>query len=61
VDKKQKKQIKKRILGLEKQKKIHEEKVKTLVGRKDTTKDYWEKEIEKMDKEIEELESRLED
>jgi len=59
MDKKQKKQIKKRILGLEKQKKLHEIKIKTLTGRKDTTKDYWAKEIEKMDKEIEELKSRL--
>ena len=61
MDRKQKKQIKKRILGLEKQKELHEEKVKTLIGRKDTTKDYWQKEIDRMEKEIEELKDKLED
>ena len=56
---KREKQIKKRILGLERQKEKHEEKIKTLLGRKDTTKNYWKKEVERMNEEIKRLKTML--
>jgi hypothetical protein len=61
ADKNRRKQIKKRIDGLKKQKKRHLEKIEMLQGRKDTTKDYWEKEVGRMNGEIEKLESELEE
>jgi hypothetical protein len=36
----------KRIKSVQKQIEKHEEKIKTEKGRKDTTKDYWQKEID---------------
>jgi hypothetical protein len=56
-----KKVRKKRIKALEKQIDKHEEKIRTEKGRRDTTKDYWAKEIdEKFLKQIEEDEEYLE-
>ena len=52
----------KRIKGIEKQIDEHEDKIKKEKGRKDTTKDYWKKEIdEKFLKQIEEDEEYLEE
>ena len=52
----------KRIKVLKKQVEKHEEKIKKEEGRKDTTKDYWRKEIdEKFLKQIEEDEAYLEE
>ena len=46
---------KKRIEGIEKQIEKHEEKIENEEGRLDTTKDYWQKEIdEKFEKQKEE-------
>jgi hypothetical protein len=48
ADRKHMKKIReKRIEALEKQVEKHEEKIKNEQGRKDTTKDYWKKEIDK--------------
>jgi chromosome segregation ATPase len=55
MDKKRRKQIEKRIEGLQAQKEKHEEKVATLEGQKDTTHDYWKKEIKRMQDEIDEI------
>jgi aspartate/tyrosine/aromatic aminotransferase len=60
MDKNQKKQVMKRIRGLEEQIRKHKEKVSTLIGRKDTTKDYWQKEIEQMENQVQELKEKLE-
>ena len=50
----------KRVKALRKQVEKHEEKIKNEKGRKDTTKDYWKKEIdEKFLKQIEEDEEYL--
>ena len=43
---KRKKRLKKQGMGLEKQAIIHDTKIKTQRGRKDTTKGYWENEAE---------------
>ena len=52
----------KRIKSIQKQIEKHEEKIEDENGRKDTTKDYWRKEIdEKFSKQIEEDEEYLED
>ena len=57
-----KKLRKKRIASVEKQVEKHEDKIKNEKGRKDTTKDYWRKEIdEKFLKQIDEDEEYLED
>lgn len=57
-----KKVRKKRIKAIEKQIEKHEGKIESEKGRKDTTKDYWQKEIdEKFLKQIEEDENYLED
>ena len=51
----------KRIKSVKKQVENHEDKIKREKGRKDTTKDYWQKEIdEKFLKQIEEDENYLE-
>jgi len=56
-----KKLRKKRIKSVQKQIDIHEEKIQTEKPRKDTTKDYWRKEIdEKFLKKIDEDEEYLE-
>ena len=62
-DKKHMKKIReKRKKSLQKQIVIHEEKIQTEKGRKDTTKDYWQKEIdEKFLKKIQEDEDYLEE
>ncbi len=60
--KRMKKLRKKRIASVEKQVEKHEDKIKNEKGRKDTTKDYWRKEIdEKFLKQIDEDEEYLED
>ena len=60
--KRMKKVRKKRIEALERQVEKHEEKIKNEPGRKDTTKDYWKKEIdEKFIKKIEEDQEYLEE
>jgi hypothetical protein len=52
----------KRIKSTKKQVGIHEDKIKFEKGRKDTTKEYWQKEIdEKFEKQIEKDEDYLED
>ena len=52
----------KRIESTEKQVKKHEDKIEKEKGRKDTTKDYWKKEIkEKFSKQIDEDEEYLEE
>jgi hypothetical protein len=52
----------KRIKGIGKQIEKHEDKIKKERGRKDTTKDYWKKEIdEKFEKQIEEDKEYLEE
>lgn len=45
---KRKKRLKRQIEGLDKAIKEHEEKLRTLKGRYDTTHDYWEDEIKKL-------------
>jgi len=62
-DRKHMKKIrKKRIKGVQKQINKHEEKIQKEKGRKDTTKDYWKKEIDdKFLKQIEEDEEYLEE
>lgn len=61
ANKRREKQIEKRIIGLEKQRQKHLEKIETLEGRKDTTRDYWRKEVARLDDEIEDLEEELEE
>jgi len=61
MDKKRRKQIEKKIEGLEAQKEKHKQKILTLQGRKDTTHDYWQKEVDRMQEEIEDLRRDLED
>ena len=57
-----KKLRKKRIESVKKQVKKHKEKIQKEKGRKDTTKDYWRKEIDnKFLKQIEEDEKYLEE
>jgi len=52
----------KRIESIQKQVEKHEEKIQTEEGRKDTTKDYWKKEIdEKFLKQIDKDNEYLED
>ncbi|MBS3140681.1 hypothetical protein J4405_00885 [Candidatus Woesearchaeota archaeon] len=53
---------KKRIKSIEEQITKHKDKIKKEKGRKDTTKDYWQKEIdEKFEKQIEKDKDYLED
>jgi hypothetical protein len=47
------KRLRKQEQGLLRQAKIHIRKVKTELGRKDTTRDYWLKEIEKFRRQAE--------
>lgn len=56
---KRKKRIEKQIEGLRKIRDEHKEKLKNEDGNKDTTHDYWKKEIEGFDKEIELLRKKL--
>lgn len=60
--KRMKKVREKRIISLQNQIAKHEEKIREEEGRKDTTKDYWQKEIdEKFLKKIEEDKEYLEE
>ncbi len=60
--KRMKKVRKKRIKAVEEQVEEHEDKIKNEKGRKDTTKDYWQKEIdEKFVKQIDKDEKYLEE
>ena len=60
--KRMRKMRKKRIKSTQKQIDDHEEKIQKEKGRKDTTKDYWKKEIdEKFLKQIDEDEEYLEE
>ena len=53
---------KKRIESVEKQIEKHKDKIENEPGRKDTTKDYWQKEIdEKFEKQIEDDEDFLDE
>ena len=61
MNKKQRKQVEKKIEGLKKQIEGHEEKIRTMVGRKDTTHDYWKKEIARMEEEKKGLEEGRDD
>ena len=49
----------KRIEGLEKQKEIHREKIRSHSGKKSYLLDYWEKEISRFDAEILEEKRKL--
>lgn len=55
-----KKKIEKQIKSLKEQKQKHLEKLKTEEGEKDTTPDYWKKEIEGFEKEINKKIKKLE-
>ena len=54
-----KKRLKKQIEGLLKQEEKHIKKTESLVGRKDTTRDYWLGEAERFRKRAEEREEML--
>lgn len=56
---KRKKRLIKQIEGLKKQVETHKEKLETESGRKDTTHDYWEVEIEGFEKRKKEREEIL--
>ncbi|MBU1136546.1 MAG: hypothetical protein ABIG37_02395 [Nanoarchaeota archaeon] len=56
---KRKKRLEKQIIGLEKQSEKHKEKIKTEEGEKDTTHDYWKREIEEFEKRKREREIML--
>lgn len=56
---KREKRLKKAIESLERQKQIHLQKIEIEEGRKDTTKDYWRKELEKFEREIEKKKRKL--
>jgi len=60
MNKRERKQIEKRIEGLKNQIEKHRKKIRTIAGRKDTTNDYWKKEIARMEEEKRELEEREE-
>ena len=51
--------LKNTIESLEYQKQLHPQKIETEKGRKDTTKDYWRKELEKFEREIEKKKRKL--
>lgn len=60
--KRMKKLREKRVISIKDQIKKHKDKIKTEKGRKDTTKDYWQKEIdEKFLKQLDEDEEYLEE
>ena len=56
---KREKRLKKAIESLKKQMQVHSKKLEQEEGRKDTTKDYWIKEIKKFEKEIEKKKKEL--
>lgn len=59
MDKKQRKQLLKRLGGLLKDIEKHKLKKETEKGYKDTTPSYWEKEIETKKKIVEEIDKKL--
>lgn len=59
MDKAQRKQIGKIIEGLKRQRDKHIHKIATMEGRKDTTHEYWMKEVNRFNSEIEDLERDL--
>ena len=59
MDRKRRKQLEKRRDGLKKQKERHIQKLKEFEGRDYTTPDYWVKEVERIDSEIEDIEEKL--
>ncbi len=56
---KREKRLEKQIQGLKEQIEKHREKLRTEKGRKDTTHDYWKKEIENFEEQVEEREEIL--
>jgi ppGpp synthetase/RelA/SpoT-type nucleotidyltranferase len=56
---KRQKRLRKQIEGLERQAERHKVKIETEVGRKDTTHEYWEEEIERFEKRKKEREAML--
>ena len=60
MDKKQRKQLLKRRIGLLKDIETHEKKKQIEKGDKDTTPEYWEKEIEVKKRIVKEIDKRLE-
>ena len=56
---KRKKRLKRQIEGLNKAIEKHEEKLRTLKGRQDTTHDYWEGEIKRLGIKREDREGKL--
>jgi len=56
---KRKKRLEKQIAGLEKQSKIHQEKIESDAGRLLTTPEYWKKEKEGFDEQIKEKLEKL--
>lgn len=59
--KRQKKQLKKRRKGLERQKEKHLYKLENLQGRKDTTPEYWRKEVNRFEEDIKDINEKLEE
>ena len=59
MDRKRRKQLEKRRDGLKKQKERHIQKLKEFEGKNYTTPDYWVKEVERIDSEIEDIEEKL--
>ncbi|MBT3405315.1 hypothetical protein HN832_00500 [archaeon] len=56
---KREKRLEKQIQGLKKQIEKHKEKLINEFGRKDTTHDYWKKEIKQFEEQVEEREKML--
>lgn len=56
---KREKRLRKQIQGLKEQIEKHKEKLLNEQGRKDTTHDYWRKEIEQFEEQVKEREERL--
>jgi|WetSurMetagenome_2_1015567.scaffolds.fasta_scaffold382191_1 hypothetical protein len=56
-----KKQLEKRKEGIKKAKEEHLKKIKEFTGKNYTLPDYWKKEIDRMDSEIEEIDRKLND
>jgi septal ring factor EnvC (AmiA/AmiB activator) len=59
MNKRQRKQAEKKIEGYDKSIAKHKIKIRTMIGRKDTTHDYWKKEIARMEKEKKELKNKI--
>ena len=55
-----KKRLKRQIKGIQEQIEKHEKKIKEESGRKDTTKEYWKKEITKLEEKAEQRAKLLE-